>query len=113
MSHHEEPVLAGGADGELGKWGTGVPDRSVAARTNIRPRSDGLWGVRAWVWDFRVPVEQDTEGLQRRDLAVDVSDGSREDGGDSGSERSDGLDLRLGSVSGAEVGPPASVQLSN
>jgi hypothetical protein len=34
-------------------------------------------------------------------------------GGDRSNQRSDRLDLRLGSVSGAEVGVPTSVKLTN
>lgn len=113
MSHHEEPVVVGGTDGDVGERGTTVPDRSVVARTKVSPRPDGLRGVRAWVWEFRVPVEQGTDGLQRHDLMVDVSDGGMEYGGDRSNQRSDRLDLRLGSVSGAEVGVPTSVKLTN
>jgi hypothetical protein len=91
MSDHEDPVVAGGADGEVWVRGTAVPDRSVVARTNLNPKPVGLWGVRAWVWEFRVPVEHGTDGLQRHDLIIDVGDGGMEDGGDSGSQRSDGL----------------------
>ncbi|MGA3218683.1 MAG: hypothetical protein ABSE77_06350 [Acidimicrobiales bacterium] len=89
MSHYEEPVLASDTDGEVGQRGTTVPDRSVVARTDVSPKPVGLWGVRAWVWEFRVPVEQGTDGLPRHDLIVDVRNGGMEDGRDSSSQRSE------------------------
>src|ERR1017187_6972633 len=91
MNYHEDPVVAGGADGEVWVRGTTVPDGSVAAPTNLNPKPVGLWGVRAWVWEFRVPVEQGTDSLQGHDLIIDIDDGGIEDVGDSGSQRSDGL----------------------
>lgn len=95
MSHHEVAVLAGGADREVDERGTTVPDRSIVARTNVFPKPVGVWGVRAWVWEFRVPVEQGTDGLHGHDLTVDVRDGGMGDG-DSSNQTGDRLNLRLG-----------------
>ncbi len=63
MNHHEEPLQGGGTDSEVDERATAVPGRSIVAGTKVRPKPVGLWGVRAWVWEFRVPPEQAPDGF--------------------------------------------------
>jgi hypothetical protein len=95
VSNYEEAVLAAGTDRQVEEKVTTVPDRSLVARTNVSPKPDGLWGVRAWVWEFRAPVERGSDGVVRHDLMVDVRDGATGDA-DSSNQQSDRLTLGLG-----------------
>ena len=112
VSYREEPVLAGGTDGALEEKGTTVPDRCIGARANVSTKPLGLWGIRAWVWELRVPVDQRTDGVPGHDLTVDVRDGGMENS-NSSDQTTGPLEARVGYASRDLPGVPTGVKLAN